>query len=50
MFLERRVKEAVKMWFTEIYIPDTDWNLTSLLPKWGIIEVKNIKDFTKYYS
>lgn len=50
MFLERRVKEAIKMWFTEIYIPDSGWNLTSLLPKWGIIEVKNIKDFTKYYS
>lgn len=50
MFLDRRVKEAVKMWFTEIYIPDSWWNLTSLLPKWGIIEVKNIKDFIKYYS
>lgn len=50
MFLERRVKEAIKMWFTEIFIPDSGWNLTSLLPKWGIIEVKNIKDFTKYYS
>jgi len=50
MFLEKRVKEAIKMWFTEIFIPDTWWNLTSLLPKWGIIEVKNIKDFIKYYS
>ncbi len=50
MFLERRVKEAVKMWFTEIYIPDTGWSLTSLLPKWWIIEVKNIKEFIKYYS
>jgi len=50
MFLERRVKEAIKMWFTEIYIPESEWSLTSLLPKWGIIEVKNIKDFIKYYS
>jgi len=50
MFLERRVKEAIKMWFTQIYIPDADQNLTPLLPKWGIIEVKNIKDFIKYYS
>ncbi len=50
MFLERRVKEAVKMWFTEIYIPDCLWSLTSLLPKWGIIEVKDIKDFIKHYS
>jgi len=50
MFLEKRVKEAIKMWFTEIFIPDMGWNLTPLLPKWGIIEVKNIKDFIKYYS
>ncbi len=50
MFLEKRVKEAIKIWFSEIFIPDMWWNLTSLLPKWGIIEVKNIKDFTKYYS
>lgn len=50
MFLEKRVKEAIKMWFTEIFIPDMWGSLTSLLPKWGIIEVKNIKDFTKYYS
>jgi hypothetical protein len=38
------------MWFTEIYIPDCLWSLTSLLPKWGIIEVKDIKDFIKHYS
>jgi len=50
MFLERRVKEAIKMWFTEIYVPDSWGNLTSLLPKWWIIEVKSIKDFIKYYS
>jgi len=50
MFLEKRVKEAIKMWFTEIFIPDMGWSLTSLLPKWGIIEIKNIKDFIKYYS
>jgi len=50
MFLEKRVKEAIKMGFTEIFIPDTWWNLTSLLPKWGIIEVKNIKDFIKHYQ
>lgn len=50
MFLEKRVKEAIKMWFTEIFIPDMWWSLTSLLPKWGIIEIKNIKDFIKYYS
>jgi predicted ATP-dependent serine protease len=50
MFLDRRVKEAVKMWFTEIYIPDSGGKLTSLLPKGGIIEVKNIKDFIKNYS
>jgi len=50
MFLEKRVKEAIKMWFTEIFIPDSGWSLTPLLPKWGIIEVKNIKGFTKYYS
>lgn len=48
MFLERRVKEAIKMWFTEIYIPDIWWSITDKKTK--IIEVKNIKDFIKYYS
>jgi len=50
MFLERRVKEAIKMWFSEVYIPKSNNSLTSLLPKWGIIEVSNIKEFIKYYS
>lgn len=48
MFLERRVKEAIKMWFTEIYIPDSGWSIKDA--KANIIEVKNIKDFIKYYS
>lgn len=48
MFLERRVKEAIKMWFTEIYIPDCAWSIKDTKIK--IVEVKNIKDFTKYYS
>lgn len=48
MLLERRVKEAIKMWFTEIYIPDIWWSITDKKTK--IIEVKNIKDFIKYYS
>lgn len=48
MFLERRVKEAIKMWFTEIYIPDTLWTIKDSKAK--IIEVKNIKDFIKNYS
>lgn len=48
MFLERRVKEAIKMWFTEIYIPDCAGSIKD--SKIKIIEVKSIKDFTKYYS
>jgi len=52
MFLERRVKEAIKMWFTEIYIPDVgNADLRSLQGKdVKIIEVKSIKDFIKHYS
>jgi DNA repair protein RadA/Sms len=48
MFLDRRVKEAIKMWFTEIYIPDCAWAIKDKTAK--IIEVKDIKEFIKYYS
>lgn len=48
MFLERRVKEAIKMWFTEIYIPDC-WNtITDESVK--ITETKNIKDFIEFFG
>ncbi len=52
MFLERRVKEAIKMWFDTIYISDI-WGTSSLMPKDSnakIIEIKNITDFIKHYS
>lgn len=46
MFLERRVKEAQKMWFETIYIPDT----ADIKDSKDIIQVKNISDFIKFFS
>lgn len=53
MFLERRIKEAAKMWFEVLYVPHTNENLTSLLPKGSTIQVvslKHISDFIKTFS
>lgn len=53
MFLERRIKEAAKMWFEILYIPDTGKTLSEFLPKKStvkIITVKNIVDLTKSIS
>lgn len=53
MFLERRVKEAIKMWFEAIFIPETNEKLTSLLPKDSsikIVALKNISDLIKTFS
>ena len=46
MFLERRVKEAQKMGFETIYIPDT----ADIKDSKNIIKVKNISDFIKTFS
>ena len=45
MFLERRIKEAEKMWFETIYIPDVP-NITKTKIK--LVPVKNISDFIKF--
>ncbi len=51
MFLERRIKEAEKMWFEKVYIPKTSKTLTEFLPKNSslqIIPITNISDFSQY--
>ena len=53
MFLEKRIKEAAKMGFTTLYIPDTEKALTDFLSTndtMKLVTVKNISDFTKYIS
>lgn len=54
MFLERRIKEAEKMGFETIYIPEIDREtLTSLLPKnttLKVIPLKNISELIKIVS
>lgn len=41
MFLEKRIKEAEKMWFTNILVPKLSKTITS---KSNIIQISNIKD------
>ena len=53
MFLEKRIKEAAKMGFQVLYVPDTGKILTSFLPKNSttkLLAVKNISDFIKNIS
>ena len=50
MFLEKRIKEAAKMGFEILYIPETEKSLTDFLSKKDTIKlvpVKNINDFIK---
>lgn len=47
MHLEKRIKEAEKMWFENIYIPKTDVKKITK-KKINIIQVKNIKDLVTY--
>lgn len=49
MFLERRIKEAAKMWFTTIFVPE-NININIKDNSVKIIEVKTITDFIKYFS
>ena len=54
MFLERRIKEAEKMGFETLYIPEIEKEtLTSLLPKntkLKVIPLKNISELIKIVS
>lgn len=47
LFLEKRVKQAIKLWFENIYIPKNSDKLTKLLPQETnikIIELTNISE------
>jgi predicted ATP-dependent serine protease len=53
MFLEKRIKEAEKMWFEALYIPKIPSTLTQFLPKNSklkIIELSHISELVKYIS
>ncbi len=53
MFLEKRIKEAAKMGFETLFIPDTGKALTDFLSSkdtMRLIPVKNISDFIKNLS
>ncbi len=50
MFLEKRIKEAEKMWFELIYIPKTEKTLTKFLPKNSTLKIVSVKDITDFIS
>ena len=53
MFLERRIKEAEKMWFETLYIPEISSSLSSLLPKNAkikCVQIKNIWELSKVFQ
>ena len=53
MFLERRIKEAEKMWFETLYIPEISSSLSSLLPKNAkikCVQIKNIWELSKMFQ
>lgn len=44
IFLEKRIKEAEKMWFKKIFIPEIDINIET---KIEIVKIRNINDLVK---
>ena len=48
MFLEKRIKEAAKMWFTTLFIPKIEKSLNELLPKDSKIELIAVKNITEF--
>ncbi|NDK09388.1 DNA repair protein RadA [Candidatus Gracilibacteria bacterium] len=53
MFLERRIKEAEKMGFETLYIPEISSSLSSLLPKNAkikCVQIKNIGELSKMFQ
>lgn len=49
--LEKRIKEAIKLWFTTLYCPKYEGNLTDFLPKKEKIQVQtlsHISELTDY--